>query len=100
MKSSDSLIAILQDTRVWASDRSNINLERMYSEWSSQEQLLADINSHILSAEKDKVDLWKVLMLFVPTVGLCEIVSSDQSAGSYMQLAERFDDWYVRNSGN
>ena len=70
MKSSDSLIAILQDTRVWASDRSNINLERMYSEWSSQEQLLADINSHILSAEKDKVDLWKVLMLFVPTVGL------------------------------
>ena len=93
-------MAILTDMREWASDPSNINLGRLYSEWSSQEQLLADINSHILSAEKDKVDLWKVLMLFVPTVGLCEIVSSDQSAGSYMQLAERFDDWYVRNSGN
>ncbi|MEM1037309.1 MAG: hypothetical protein AAGI14_11175 [Pseudomonadota bacterium] len=36
-------------------------------------------------------------MLFAPTAGLCEILSSDQSVDAYEQLAARFDDWYARN---
>mgnify|MGYP001799600566 CR=1 FL=1 len=58
---------------------------------------MADIDGHILSAERDEVDLRKILMLFAPTAGLSEILSSDKSADIYMQLAARFDDWYARN---
>lgn len=97
MNDAERLIAILKDTRAWASDLSNIDLERMYSGWSSQEKLIADIDAHILSAEKGKVHLRKILMLFAPTAGLCEILSSDQSVDAYEQLAARFDDWYARN---
>ncbi|MEM1391616.1 MAG: hypothetical protein AAGG45_11100 [Pseudomonadota bacterium] len=98
MSASEILIAILKDTREWASDSSNINLGRTYSEWSSQEQLISDIDTLIHFAEKDKVDLQKVLTLFAPTAGLCEIASSNQSTDIYMRLASRFDDWYKHNS--
>ncbi|MDP4573610.1 hypothetical protein Q9K02_00470 [Qipengyuania sp. G39] len=88
------LTQILEDTMEWVLD-TRMNFDHVYSKWSSQGDLLAQLNEHISDAHEKTADFGKLFMLFAPTAGLCEIVTTDSSIKRYMVLAARFDDWYA-----
>lgn len=94
MNNKDVIIQILIDTKNWASDNQNINLNDMYSSWASQDKLLAQLDNHIAAAHNKTTDFTKLVTLYAPTAGLCEIVANDIAAKTYIRLATRFDDWY------
>ena len=99
MEVNQELIQILIDTKKWASDTKNIDLNDMYNSWVSQEELLAEIDRHIAEAKTGlnyaglTDDAYKLYRLYLPTAGLCEIVTHDSSFSTYMKLASRFDQW-------
>ncbi|MEO9635687.1 MAG: hypothetical protein ABJF89_10805 [Parasphingorhabdus sp.] len=94
MEAYQELVQILEDTKEWALDNS-LNFDDMYSDWSSQGELLAQLNAHIVDARRETADFDKLSMLYAPTAGLCEIVAANSSVNSYMNLAARFDDWHA-----
>ena len=65
----------------------------MYSGWSSQSELLNQLDEHIADAKSQTADFTKLSILFGPTAGLCEILTTDHSANQYLRLAARFDEW-------
>ncbi len=88
------LIQLLKDTIEWALD-TRMDFGDVYSQWSSQGDLLAQLNGHILDAKEETADFGKLNRLYAPTAGLCEIVETDNSIKDYMSLAARFDNWYA-----
>ena len=94
MNAHEELIQILEDTKEWALD-TTLSFDDIYSQWLSQGELLAQLNDHIADARKATADFDKLLVLYAPTAGLCEIVAADSTVNSYMSLAARFDDWYA-----
>jgi len=87
----ETLIQLLEDTRQWASIPENIDLENMYSSWSSQTELLNQLDEHIADAKNESADFTKLTVLYAPTAGLCEILTTNKSANEYMRLASKFD---------
>jgi hypothetical protein len=94
MKNKNVIIQILIDTKDWASDIQNINVNDVYSGWASQDELLAQLDYHIAEAHNETTDFTKLVTLYTPTAGLCEIVATDIASKTYINLAARFDDWY------
>lgn len=95
MEAKDELLELLHDTKRWASTPANIDTDSIYRAWPSHSALLAELDSHLADAGEGLVDFSKLYVLYAPTAGLCEIVTSDASATTYMNLAARFDTWYA-----
>ncbi len=93
MSAEQELVALLADTRLWASKQGNVDTSKLYSDWASLEALLLELDQYLADAEKGVADFSKLRTLYAPTAGLCEVIASDASAQSYLSLASRFDAW-------
>jgi hypothetical protein len=93
MEVQTELIELLSDTRAWATHPENVNTDDIYSEWASQDELLAQLDQHIVDAREGVANFSRLWVLYAPTAGLGEIATHEGSAG-YLGLAARFDEWY------
>ncbi|MBI1360548.1 MAG: hypothetical protein GC155_09755 [Alphaproteobacteria bacterium] len=94
MQVQTELIELLSDTRAWATNVQNVNTVDIYSSWVSQDELLAQLDQHIVDARQGVADFLQLRTLYAPTAGLCEIATHQGSAG-YLKLAARFDAWFA-----
>ena len=93
MEAKDELVMLLEDTKRWASTAGNVDTDKIYSDWPSQFALLEELDEHLRDARNGTANFSKLLVLFAPTAGLCEVAASDASAEVYLHLASRFDNW-------
>ena len=93
MEAKDELVMLLEDTKRWASTAGNVDTDKIYSDWPSQSALLEELDEHLRDARSGMANFSKLLVLFAPTAGLCEVAASDASAEVYLHLASRFDNW-------
>lgn len=87
------LVGILDETLRFAENPAHFNIDDIYSEWASQLELLTEIKEHLRAAKDGEADLSRLLMLYAPTAGLCEIVTSSGTS-AYLGLSSRFDRFY------
>ena len=93
MEAKDELVMLLEDTKRWASTAGNVDTDKMFSDWPSQFALLEELDSHLRDAKNGTANFSKLLVLYAPTAGLCEVAASDDAATIYLTLASRFDNW-------
>ncbi len=94
MEVHSELVELLTDTRSWSANAENVDTTDIYSDWASQDELLAQLDQHIVDARQGVADFLRLRTLYAPTAGLSEISTHLGSAG-YLSLAARFDAWFA-----
>lgn len=89
MTSSELLIEVLVETKVWLSRSEN---DFVWSSWDSVDEALTEIEGHIARVKNgDGSRVYRLQLIFAPTGPMQEVAISSGWGDEFLSLASRFD---------